>query len=180
MAQEVHDGFQELFALSFLCLAYAGFGEWDLAFATLYEGMAKAKQWDNTFIIARLTNTLGWFYSELGDVAKACEYDQEGYELGRACKVSNTEISALINLGFDHLDLEQSEAARRLLEEAFDRVEREVFGSHRWRWKIRLCMGLGRLWHMEHEPAQALAFLDDGLQLALATGSQKYVAEGRG
>lgn len=71
-------------------------------------------------------------------------------------------------------------SARRLLEEAFERVEREVFGSHRWRWKIRLCIGLGRLWHREHDPAQALSFLDNGLQLALATGSQKYVAEGRG
>jgi tetratricopeptide (TPR) repeat protein len=69
--------------------------------------------------------------------------------------------------------------ARRLLEETLDRVEREAFGSHRWRWKIRLCIGLGRLWSLEQDPGKAMQFLDDGLRLALDTGSQKYVAEGR-
>ena len=180
IAQEVHDGFQELAALSFQCLAHAGLAEWDLALERLNEGMKKAKERNNKFIIARLTNSLGWFYSELGNIAQAVEYDQMGYELGRAAKVSNAEISSLINLGMDYIRLEQLDRARTLMEETLDRVEREAFGSHRWRWKIRLLVGLGQLWKMEQEPEKALQFLNQGLRLAVDTGSRKYITEAKG
>lgn len=142
--------------------------------------MKKAKERNNKFIIARLTNSLGWFYSELGNIAKAVKYDQMGYELGRAAKVSNAEISSLINLGMDYIRLEQLDRARTLMEETLDRVEREAFGSHRWRWKIRLLVGLGQLWKMEQEPEKALQFLNQGLRLAVDTGSRKYITEAKG
>ena len=47
--------------------------------------------------------------------------------------------SALINLGFDYLVLGQHARAVSYLEPTLDRVEREAFGHHRWRWKMRLC-----------------------------------------
>ena len=45
--------------------------------------MTKAQARENRFILGRLTNTLGWFHSEFGDVARAIEYDQESMDLGR-------------------------------------------------------------------------------------------------
>jgi tetratricopeptide (TPR) repeat protein len=180
VAREGYDGFYELHTLSFLCLAHAALGQWDLAYTTLHEGMAKVHDWHDKYFLARLANSLGWFHSGLGDVVKALEHDRAGYELGLASQVTNTEISALINMGLDHLALGQLDEARRVLEATLERVEREAFGSPRWRWKIRRCIGLGRLWSLEHESAQAMRPLDVGLTLAVATGSQKYVAEGRG
>jgi tetratricopeptide (TPR) repeat protein len=78
IAREVHDGLQELAALSFQSLAHAGLGEWGLALESLNQGMKKARERNNKFIIARLTNSLGWFYRELGDMTKALEQDQMG------------------------------------------------------------------------------------------------------
>ena len=77
----------------------------------LYEGQSQAKDRGNQFIFGRLTNTLGWFHSEFGDLAHAIEHDQESLELGRKYRIANVEISALINLGMDHLTLGQHERA---------------------------------------------------------------------
>src|SRR5262249_35382246 len=59
-----------------------------------------------------------------------------------------------------------------------DRVEREAFGAHRWRWKMKLCLGLAEVSYMTGENDQALRYVDEGLQEALRTSSQKYVALG--
>jgi tetratricopeptide (TPR) repeat protein len=80
----------------------------------------------------------------------------------------------------DYIHLEQPDRARTLMEETLDRVEREAFGSHRWRWKIRLLVGLGQLWKMKQEPEKALQLLHQGLKLAIDTGSRKYVTEVKG
>jgi tetratricopeptide (TPR) repeat protein len=59
-----------------------------------------------------------------------------------------------------------------------DRVEREAFGHHRWRWKMKLGIGLAELSYMTGEYDQALRYVDEGLQEAQRTSSQKYVAMG--
>jgi lipopolysaccharide biosynthesis regulator YciM len=95
-----------------------------------YEGRAKAKERHNTFIVGRLTNTLGWFSREFGAVSRAIELDHESMELGRASGISNVEISALINLGPDYLALGQYARASASLSPALERVQREAFGVH--------------------------------------------------
>jgi tetratricopeptide (TPR) repeat protein len=99
-------------------------------------------------------------------------------ELGRAARISNVEISALINLGLDYFALGQYERARGYLEPTLDRVQREAFGAHRWRWKIRLLIGLAELSYTTGAYEQALRYVEEGLQEAQATSSQKYVAKG--
>jgi tetratricopeptide (TPR) repeat protein len=88
------------------------------------------------------------------------------------------EISALINLGLDYLALGQPARARSILAPALDRVIREAFGSHSWRWKMRLCIGLADLSYTTGDYAQALRYVEEGLQEAQRTSSQKYVALG--
>ena len=133
----------------------------------------------NFYFLGRLRiNSWGWFHSELGDVAHAVEYDQESTEIGRTHSIANVEISALINLGLDYLALGQPERAESYLAPTLDRVEREAFGSHRWRWKIRLCIGLAELSYTTGDYDQALRYVEEGLKEAQATSSQKYVALG--
>ncbi|HEY7494119.1 MAG TPA: tetratricopeptide repeat protein [Candidatus Tectomicrobia bacterium] len=178
VARDIYDGFHELYTLSFLCLAYWSAGEYAQALTVWRDGMTKAKERDNKFIIGRLTNTRGWFHSEFGDVSRAIEYDQESVELGRVARVSNVAISALINLGLDYFALGQHERALAYLKPTLERVEREASGAHRWRWKIRLRIGLAEFSYTTGAYEQALRYMEAGLQEAQATSSQKYITKG--
>ena len=55
-------------------------------------------------------------------------------ELGRTSRIANVEISAVINMGLDFLALGQPARAFSALAPTLGRVQREVFGAHRWRW----------------------------------------------
>jgi tetratricopeptide (TPR) repeat protein len=88
------------------------------------------------------------------------------------------ECSALINLGFDYLALGQHSRALSYLEPTLDCVEREAFGAHRWRWKIKLFLGLAELAYTTGDYDQALRYVEEGLKEAQKTSSQKYVALG--
>ncbi|MFW9917851.1 MAG: tetratricopeptide repeat protein, partial [Candidatus Thorarchaeota archaeon] len=179
VSREIHDGLSELFNLAFLCLEYESLGDYGQAFTVLNEGMAKARERENKFIIGRLMNTLGCFHRELGDFSRALELDRESMELGRKYRIANVEISALINLGFDYLALGQYENALSYLEPTLERVEREAFGSHRWRWKAKLPIGLAELCFVTGVHEQALNYVNEGLKVAQESSSQKYVAKGR-
>jgi tetratricopeptide (TPR) repeat protein len=154
VSRAVYDGLSELMCLAFLCLAYWSAGQYVQAFAALQEGLRKSKERQNTFIIGRLTNSLGWFHRECGALALAMELDQESLAFGQCAQ------------------------ARAYFAPTFHRVEREAFGPHRWRWTVKLLIGLAELAYTEGAYAEALRYVDAGLQAAQETASQKYVAKG--
>ncbi|MGH8066233.1 MAG: hypothetical protein ACRERE_13565 [Candidatus Entotheonellia bacterium] len=176
ISRAIHDGFTELRTLAFLCQASWSAGYYAQALTMLHEGMATAKERQNTFFVGRLTNTLGWFSREFGAVSRAVELDHESVELGRAARIANVEISALINLGFDYLALGQPERALVSLKPTLERVQHEAFGVHRWRWRMRLLIGLAEVHYAMGAQELALRAVEEGLEQAQATGSQKYVA----
>jgi DNA-binding winged helix-turn-helix (wHTH) protein/class 3 adenylate cyclase/tetratricopeptide (TPR) repeat protein len=178
VAREVADSFHELLCLAFLCLSHWSLGDARQAFTLAHEVETKARERKNMYFLGRMRNTLGWFYREFVP-ARAVECNQESVELGRTTGISNVEVSALINLGFDYLALAQYERARSYLEPTLDRVEREAFGAHRWRWKMKLCIGLAELAYTTGAYDHALRYVEEGLKEAQATSSQKYVALGR-
>jgi len=145
----------------------------------LHEGRAKATERQNTFIVGRLTNTLGWFCREFGSASRATELDHESMELGRASGVSNVEISALINLGLDYLALGQYARALASLQPTLERVQREAFGVHRWRWQMKLLIGLAEVHYAMGAYEYALRAVAEGLQQAQATTAQKWVTKAR-
>jgi adenylate cyclase len=177
--REFHDGFNELRTLSFLCQSLWGAGEYARAFSLLHEGMVKAQEMENRFFVGRLLNTLGWYYREFGDMARAVENDLESVELGRMTNISNVEISALVNLGLDHLALGQTAQARAYMEPTLERVQREAFGAHKWRWQMKLLLGLAEVHYATAEYEPALGYMQAGIAEAQATFSHKYVAHGR-
>jgi tetratricopeptide (TPR) repeat protein len=178
VSRAIFDGFHELFCCGFLCQSHWSCGNYGQALAVLHEVMTKAHERENTFFLGRMRNTLGWFHRELGDLSSAVEYDQESIELGRASRISNVEVSALINLGLDCLALGQHDRALSSLAPTLDRVEREAFGHHRWRWKIKLFLGLAELFYTTGDYDQAFRYVEEGLKEAQRTSSQKYVALG--
>lgn len=177
-ARDVYDGLTELRMLAYQCTAYWGTGQYAQALRVLHEGFTQATERENTFTLGKLTNTLGWFHREFGMVSRAVEYDQESRELGRMADISNVEVSALINLGLDYLALEQYTQARSTLESTFARVQGGAFGVHRWRWTIRLLVGLAELSSATGNADDALRYVEEGLKEAQRTSSQKYVALG--
>jgi tetratricopeptide (TPR) repeat protein len=140
--------------------------------------MTKAQERGNRFIHGRLLNTLGWFSRECGNLTHAIEYDQESLDVGCTYRIRNVEISALINLGVDYLVLGQHARALSYLEPTLERVHREVFDAHRWRWTLRLLTGLAELSYTTGAYDHALRYVGEGLQEAQRTSSQKYVALG--
>ena len=143
----------------------------------LHEGRAKAQERQNTFMVGRLTNTLGWFSREFGAVSRAIELDHESMELGRASRIANVEISALINLGLDYLALDQYERALSSLELTLGRVQREAFGVHRWRWQMKILIGLAEVHYAMGAYEPALRAVEEGLEQAQATTAQKWLAK---
>jgi tetratricopeptide (TPR) repeat protein len=178
LARAIQDGSLELSGLSFLCLACWSFGHYTQALLILHEGMTKAQERESFMVIGRLTNTLGWFHREFGDLSSAVEYDHESMELGRTHHLANVEVSALINLGLNYLALGQYERASSYLVPTLDRVQREAFGVHRWRWTIRLLIGLAELSYTTGAYDQALRYVEEGLKEAQRTSTQKYLAHG--
>jgi class 3 adenylate cyclase/tetratricopeptide (TPR) repeat protein len=174
VALEIHDGLSELIALAFACLAQISLGEYSEALVTIDEGLAKARDRNNLFIVGRLTNTLGWFHQEVGDFRRAVEYDREGLELGRQARNPNVEVSSLINLGLDELHVGDPHRALAMLQETRERVEKYAFGAHRWRWSNHLSVYLAEALLAVGEPGPALAQAEQALGQARATGSLKY------
>ena len=176
-AAEVHDGFQELFAIAFSCLAHIGLGQYRDAVAVIDDGLAKARDRNNTYMVGRLYNTRGWLHQELGDFRGAVEFDRESVDLGQQAKNPNMEISALINLGLDYLHLGEPQRALSLLEDTMGRVEKQAFGAHRWRWTIHLGVYLAETLVAMGRPEAALIHIDNALRQARPTSSTKYVAK---
>jgi class 3 adenylate cyclase/tetratricopeptide (TPR) repeat protein len=174
VAGAVHDNFLQSLSLFVRCLAHIGLGEYAEGMAVVREGLALARERNLAFNIGRLTNSLGWVHQELGDFARAAEYDREGADLGARHKIANVEISSLINLGLDHVSLGEPRRALDLLAALSDRVEK-AFGAHRWRWALRLVVPLGEALIALGQAERSLPHLEQGLVGAQATGCRKYL-----
>jgi tetratricopeptide (TPR) repeat protein len=176
-ARESHDGFTELLGLAFRALALTGLGEHGQALALTNEGLIKAREREAAFIIGRLTNSLGWLYQELGDFQRASELNHESQDIGLRMKNPNVEISALINIAYDHFHVGDRDKALAVLEDSLVRVEKFAFGAHRWRWGMHLATYLAEVLLARGEPDKALVQIEKTLARAGETGSRKYLGK---
>jgi class 3 adenylate cyclase/tetratricopeptide (TPR) repeat protein len=173
-ARAVHDGFNEVLAMSNRAFSHIGRGDYRDALEVLRAGRELCRERDNPFILGRMTNTLGWLYQEFGDFGRAQELDRESAELGHRIRNGNLEISALINIGFDTLHLGDAARALGLFEETLVRAEK-FFGAHRWRWSTHLQFGLAVALLALHRDDEAGIQAARGLRQAEETKSFKYV-----
>jgi tetratricopeptide (TPR) repeat protein len=173
-AQAVHDGYNEVLAMSNRAFAHIGRGDYREALEVLRAGRDLARERDNNFIFGRMTNTLGWLYQEFGDFTRARELDRESADLGHRIKNGNVEISALINIGFDTHHQGAPDSALGLFEETLVRAEK-VFGAHRWRWSMHLRLGLAMALGALGRDGEAGGQAAHGLRQAEESGSMKYV-----
>ncbi len=144
-ARENHDGLSELLGLAFRCLALVGLGEYGQGLTLINEGLSMARDRETIWVIGRLTNSLGWLYQELGDFPRAAELNRESQETGRRIKNQNVEVSAIINVAYDHFHLGEVDKALAVLEDSLVRVEKSAFGAHSWRWGMHLATYLSEV-----------------------------------
>ena len=173
-ARAVHDGFNEVLAMSNRAFSHIGRGDYREALEVLQAGRELCRERDNPFILGRMTNTLGWLYQEFGDFGRAQELDRESAELGHRIKNGNLEISALINIGFDAFHLGDAARALGLFEDTLVRAEK-FFGAHRWRWSTHLQFGLAVALLALDRDEEAGIQAARGLRQAEETKSFKYV-----
>jgi tetratricopeptide (TPR) repeat protein len=173
-AQDIHDEFNEGIALWSLGLAHIGCGLYADARAVLDDGLVKARERKSHFNIGRITNSLGWLHQELGAFARALELDREAAELGRQHRIGNIEVSAQINAGGDLVRLGEPRQALDLLEGMIERVENGM-GSHRWRWGIRIAVGIAEALVALGRSDEAITWIERGATVARSTGSAKYL-----
>jgi tetratricopeptide (TPR) repeat protein len=175
-AGAVHDEFNEGMSQWCLGLAHIGRGLYSEARAVLDDGLVKARERKSHYNVGRITNSLGWLHQEFGDLQRALELDREAAELGRHHKIGNVEISSQINIGGDLVRSGQAGPALTLLEGLVGQVEKGL-GSHRWRWDMRVAVGIAEALLGLGRGDDALAWIERAMSTARSTGSAKYLGK---
>ncbi len=175
-AAAIHDEFNEGLALWNLGLAHIGRGLHAEARAVLDDALVKSRERKSHYNIGRITNSLGWFHQELGDFRSALEFNREAAELGRHHQIGNIEVSARLDIGGSLVRSGELGPALSLFEEMVGRVEKGL-GSHRWRWDMRVSVGLAEALVALGRGDEALAWIDRAATTARPTGSAKYLGK---
>jgi tetratricopeptide (TPR) repeat protein len=175
-AETIHDEFNEGLGLWSLGLSHIGCGLYAEARAVLDDGLAKARERKSHYNVGRITNSLGWLHQEFGDFRRALELDREAAELGRHHKIGNVEISSLINIGADLVPVGEPGQALAVLESMVERVEKGL-GSHRWRWDMRVSVGIAEALLAVGRGDEVLAWIERAASTARTTGSAKYLGK---
>ena len=163
-----------LFGFFLYGLTLIGKGDYDEALAALTEGLALAERVGDEAIHHRLLNCLGWLYADLGDLELATDLNRRSAEVGRRRSDPGTFPNATINMGEIFLARGDLDLAREHLDSVL-RYSREPTTSEwmRFRYSIRLFVGLGELALRRGETALAREHAARGLDQATRTGSRK-------
>jgi tetratricopeptide (TPR) repeat protein len=175
-AQAVHDDLDEGLGQWCLGLAHIGRGLYAEARAVLDDGLVKARERKNHFNVGRITNSLGWLHLEFGDFTRALELDREAAELGRRHRIGNVEVSSQINIGSDLVRMGEPGQALPMLEGLVDQVEKGL-GAHRWRWDMRVSVGVAEALLAVGRGDEALAWIERAASTARSSGSAKYLGK---
>jgi class 3 adenylate cyclase/tetratricopeptide (TPR) repeat protein len=175
-ARAAHDEFSEGMAQWCLGLAHIGRGLYVEARAVLDEALIVSKERKSHFNVGRITNSLGWLHQEFGDFRGALELDREAAELGRQHRIGNVEVSATLNIGGDLVRAGEPAQALTVLEGMVERVEKGL-GSHRWRWDMRVSVGIAEALVVLGRGDEAFAWIERAAATARSTGSAKYLGK---
>jgi tetratricopeptide (TPR) repeat protein len=160
-------------------LAYTGRGDYDDALTALNDGFALAEKSGEQFWRLRFLNSLGWLYSECGNLDLALHYNQLGAEEARKRGESETIANTELNLA----DVFFARGDFTLAHELLDGVPRQVRDPAtsdwmKWRYSTHLFASLGELHLARGELHQAQESINQCLEIATRTHSQKYIVKG--
>lgn len=157
-------------------------GEYDEALALLEEGLALTEKVGDEALIPRYLNTIGWIHSECEDLDHAFEVSSVAAERARNWRHAvGVEMAAYaeINRG----DVLMAKGDLVLAREVLDAVHHIVKNpsTHdwmKWRYSTHLFVSLGEFWLAHGDPEKAWAFVNQCLEIARRTNSQRYLVWG--
>jgi transcriptional regulator with AAA-type ATPase domain/tetratricopeptide (TPR) repeat protein len=167
-----------LFGLFLSGLTLTGKGDYASALATFHEGLTLADRVGDEAIHHRLLNCLGWLHAELGDHPRALELNRQSEAIGRQRNDPGTFPNAALNLGETLLAVGDLDAARDRLEETRRYAQAPTTSEWmRFRYSIRLAVGLGELALARGEPDRARAHAAQAIEQATRIGARKNLVK---
>jgi tetratricopeptide (TPR) repeat protein len=175
VAAEVRDGFYLPVALLYLGLTRANRGRISEAMASMQEALDLARRNNNVVALSRVPNGIGWVWREIGDLAKAIEFNKGSIEVSQRTRAAEAEANGWLNIVYDYLLAGEPGKAAEALEGIQPLYQRERW--NRWRFygirhraaEAEYWLSLGKLDQAE-ENARTL------LENAANHGVPKYVA----
>lgn len=130
------DHFIHLFALFVRGMAEGNLGRVGDALSTLGRGRMFAQRNGDRFWEARLANSMGWLYCEIGDHERALRLNEEGIAAAAVCVEKGPHINALVNMAYSEMRTGRSAGALARLDEAERVLKQDPWMA--WRYTIRL------------------------------------------
>jgi tetratricopeptide (TPR) repeat protein len=154
-------------------IAFAARGDYTRAMAILAESATFNRQAGAEHLEARIHNTLGTIYRELGQPERATDLYLEAAALAERTDLGEALAHALVGLA--DLDLEAGNLgeARRLVAAA-DPIVHDPLIGYSWRIRMRWELVRGRLATMDGHRDEALHAAEAALTQAKETSSRKY------
>ena len=154
-------------------------GNYDEALQIFEEGLTLSEKVGDEVNRHRLLNSLGWLYSEIGDLDRALDLNRRGAEGARKRGDPETIANPEINLGDIFLLKGDLVLAQELLEEVHKLAKNPATSDWmRWRYSTHLFASLGELWLARGDYVKALEFCDHCLDIATRTKSKKNLVKG--
>ncbi|MBW1842968.1 MAG: AAA family ATPase, partial [Deltaproteobacteria bacterium] len=143
---------ESLFGQWFLSIASVAIGEYNRGFELLGTALELSDRIGDRAVKARLLNTVGWSYAELGCHAQAIEHNRMGTEiaqemvkLGLVAGAPELYANAAINLAGNLTALGEINAAAEQLAAIQEQHDTDDDPWMRWRWSLHLHDGLARV-----------------------------------
>jgi class 3 adenylate cyclase len=143
---------EALFGQWFLAIANVAIGEYARGFKLLGSALELSDRIGDRAVNARLLNTLGWSYAELGCHSRAIEHNRMGTEiaremvkLGLVAGAPELYANAAINLAGNLTALGEIEAAADQLAAIQEQYDTDEDPWMRWRWSLHLQDALARV-----------------------------------
>jgi tetratricopeptide (TPR) repeat protein len=175
IASAAHDALSLASARFGMALAQAGCARYDDALDNLRELQRFSSTTGEPYYAARVPNTFGWIYRELGLVEEALAWDAQAVretEVGDWPGLYEARANSLLNLASDLIELHRLAEAEEALDQAAEATERDEFMRWRNKNRLSLCRGELALARGEYERALEHALA----ATAEARRSAKYVS----
>jgi class 3 adenylate cyclase/tetratricopeptide (TPR) repeat protein len=160
-------------------LALTGRGDYDEARLALEEGLVFSEKVGDEIWGLRILNSLGWLYSECGDLERALDHNRRAVAGARKRGDPETIANSELNLGDIFLEQGDPGSAGELFDGVYHLVRDPATSEWmRWRYSIHLFASMGEFWLARRDPGKAGKFAKKCLEIAKRTNSRKYLVKG--
>jgi tetratricopeptide (TPR) repeat protein len=174
--REIKSPYFEIFQRFTAGLILGALGRTEEARNSLQVGLKQLEVGDDRFWRPRFLNTMGWIYAEEGKNDEALKLNRQALEEAMESGDTETLYNAEINVGENYLAMGDLMKASKILEKTWSEVKKPGISYTRWRYKTRLFIALGELYHQTGDRKKGLDFIKRAMRLSKRHGIRKHQA----